>query len=626
MRIVSFMWGDPSGYIEPVHAAGGVVMHTVGSAGEARRAVASGVDVVVAQGWEAGGHVWGTVATLPLVPAVVDAVAPVPVIAAGGIGDARGVAAVLALGAQAAWLGTRFLLAEEMPVHEDYRRRLIAAAETDPQWYPNLYDVGLPDVPTACCATQRPTRGRPRAAPQWPAARTGRRDRALRLRGSNSPLRASATDGRDHRGDRSALDVGRTGRRAGEAATASGGHREGAHLPPVTRDGGARTAAADAFVPASNRHADWPGRRSAIHAESDGQPMAKEMPACRARPCRTRSTLSGTAGRPVPRGPATLEERRATFVPGDRLHPVPDDVRVTEVTAGGVPAHWLTAPGADTGRVLLFLHGGGYELGLVPATASWPPGWDGPAGCGCCSLNTGWPPSIPSPPLSTTSWPLALAPTGQDLGEPSLAVAGDSAGGGLATALLVALRDAGQALPAAAALMSPTVDLTSSGASMTERADQDPISTPAMLGQFAAGYLAGADPKTPLASPLFASLAGLPPLLIQVGTADLLLSDSERLAAAADQPGSTSPCRPARDCPRLPAPARHPRGSPGHRAVREIPASPGPLTSKFGDDPCRYASAKARRNYAGASPITRASGKKKSSKPGTYATTGSPAR
>jgi NAD(P)H-dependent flavin oxidoreductase YrpB (nitropropane dioxygenase family) len=147
LRIFSFIWGDPSGYIEPVHDAGGIVMHTVGSAEEARRAVASGVDVVVAQGWEAGGHVWSTVATLPLVPAVVDAVAPVPVIAAGGIGDARGVAAVLALGAQAAWLGTRFLLAEEMPIHEDYRARLIAADETDPQLYPNLYEVGWPDSP-----------------------------------------------------------------------------------------------------------------------------------------------------------------------------------------------------------------------------------------------------------------------------------------------------------------------------------------------------------------------------------------------------------------------------------------------------------------------------------------------
>jgi NAD(P)H-dependent flavin oxidoreductase YrpB (nitropropane dioxygenase family) len=147
LKIVSFMWGDPSSYVKTVHDAGGIALHTVGSAEEARRSVAAGVDVIVAQGWEAGGHVWGRVATLPLVPAVVDAVTPVPVIAAGGIGDARGVAAVLALGAQAAWLGTRFLLAEEMPIHEDYRRRLMAAAETDSQWYPNLYDVGWPDSP-----------------------------------------------------------------------------------------------------------------------------------------------------------------------------------------------------------------------------------------------------------------------------------------------------------------------------------------------------------------------------------------------------------------------------------------------------------------------------------------------
>ena len=147
LRVVSFFMGDSSGYIKQVHDAGGLVLHTVGTAEEARRAVAAGADVIVAQGWEAGGHVGGTIATLPLVPAVVDAVAPVPVIAAGGIGDARGVAAVLALGAQAAWLGTRFLLAEEMPIHEEYRRRLIAAAETDAQWYANLYDVGWPDSP-----------------------------------------------------------------------------------------------------------------------------------------------------------------------------------------------------------------------------------------------------------------------------------------------------------------------------------------------------------------------------------------------------------------------------------------------------------------------------------------------
>src|SRR5580693_3524991 len=147
VRIISFFWRDPAALMPRAKAAGATVLHTVGSAASARRAVDSGVDIVVAQGWEAGGHVRGGVATLPLVPAVVDAVAPVPVIAAGGIGDARGVAAVLALGAQAAWLGTRFLLANEMPIHEEYRRLLIAATETDAEWYANLYEVGWPDAP-----------------------------------------------------------------------------------------------------------------------------------------------------------------------------------------------------------------------------------------------------------------------------------------------------------------------------------------------------------------------------------------------------------------------------------------------------------------------------------------------
>jgi nitronate monooxygenase len=147
LRIVSFMWGDPAGYVDQVHDAKGVVLLTVGSAEQAKKAADTGVDVVVAQGWEAGGHVLSGVATLPLVPAVVDAVRPMPVIAAGGIGDSRGVAAVFALGAQAAWLGTRFLLAEEMPTHSEYRSRLIDAKETDPEWYPDLYDVGWPDAP-----------------------------------------------------------------------------------------------------------------------------------------------------------------------------------------------------------------------------------------------------------------------------------------------------------------------------------------------------------------------------------------------------------------------------------------------------------------------------------------------
>jgi epsilon-lactone hydrolase len=236
--------------------------------------------------------------------------------------------------------------------------------------------------------------------------------------------------------------------------------------------------------------------------------------------------------------PTTLEQRRAAFTPAGRLHPIPDDVQVSEVIAGGVPAHWLAAPGTDTGRVLLFMHGGGYELGSLRSDGELAARLGRASGMRVLFPEYRLAPEHPFPAaiddvLAVWRW----LRTGQNLSARSIAVAGDSAGGGLAVALLVAVRDAGEALPAAAVLMSPTVDLTSSGASMTERVDQDPFSTPALLRQLASDYLAGADPKTPLASPLFASLAGLPPLLIQVGTADLLLSDSERLATAAAEAG-----------------------------------------------------------------------------------------
>ena len=114
--VISFFWRDPSLLVSRAKAGGAAVLHSVGSVAEARRAVDCGVDVVVAQGWEAGGHVRGTVATLPLVPSVIDAVAPTPVVAAGGIADGRGLAAVLALGADAAWIGTRFLASTEAAI------------------------------------------------------------------------------------------------------------------------------------------------------------------------------------------------------------------------------------------------------------------------------------------------------------------------------------------------------------------------------------------------------------------------------------------------------------------------------------------------------------------------------
>ena len=104
--------------------------------------------------------------------------------------------------------------------------------------------------------------------------------------------------------------------------------------------------------------------------------------------------------------PATLEERRAAFVPGDRLHPVPDDVRVTAVTAGRVPAHWLAAPGADTGRVLLFLHGGGYELGSLRSDGGLAARLGRASGMRVLFPQFRLAPEHPFPLPSTTSWPL----------------------------------------------------------------------------------------------------------------------------------------------------------------------------------------------------------------------------
>jgi epsilon-lactone hydrolase len=233
-----------------------------------------------------------------------------------------------------------------------------------------------------------------------------------------------------------------------------------------------------------------------------------------------------------------LSERRATFAPAGRAHAMPDDVLVTEVTAGGVLAHWLAAPEADTGRVLVFLHGGGFELGSLRSDGELAARLGRASGMRVLFPEYRLAPEHPFPAAVEdvrAAWHWLR--TQQGLDAKSIAVAGASAGGGLSVALLVATRDAGEELPAAAVLMSPTVDLTCSGRSMTERVGQDPLSTPAMLRQFAADYLAGADPKSPLASPLFASLSGLPPLLVQAGTADLLFSDSERLAKATSESG-----------------------------------------------------------------------------------------
>jgi len=146
VSVLSLFWGDPTPYVDRAHAAGVKVFHQVGSVADAQRAAAAGIDVIVAQGVEAGGHVAGEVSTLALVPRVVDAVSQWSVAAAGGIADARGLVAVLTLGAQAAVLGTRFLASTESRAHPHYKQKVLEASKADTV-RTILFGHGWPNAP-----------------------------------------------------------------------------------------------------------------------------------------------------------------------------------------------------------------------------------------------------------------------------------------------------------------------------------------------------------------------------------------------------------------------------------------------------------------------------------------------
>jgi NAD(P)H-dependent flavin oxidoreductase YrpB (nitropropane dioxygenase family) len=144
--VISFFWGDPSPYVETAHAAGLKVIDQVGSVEAAKRSAGAGVDAIIAQGVEAGGHIAGQVSTMVLVPRVVDAVSPVPVAAAGGIADARGLVAALALGAEGVVLGTRFLATPEAAAHPIYKQKVLEATEEDTV-RTTLFGRGWPNAP-----------------------------------------------------------------------------------------------------------------------------------------------------------------------------------------------------------------------------------------------------------------------------------------------------------------------------------------------------------------------------------------------------------------------------------------------------------------------------------------------
>jgi acetyl esterase/lipase len=233
----------------------------------------------------------------------------------------------------------------------------------------------------------------------------------------------------------------------------------------------------------------------------------------------------------------TLEETRASFEQMAAAFPPSPDVKSQPVDAGGVPAEWLTAPGAREDRVILYLHGGGYVIGSINTHRDLVGRLSRASGARGLAVGYRLAPEHPHPAAvddAVTAYRWLLK---QGVNPSGIVVAGDSAGGGLAIATLVALRDAGDPMPAAGVGISPWVDLEGIGESMTGLAAEDPLVQKDGLLQLAAMYLGGSDPRTPLAAPLYANLAGLPPLLILVGTSETLLDDAERLAERARKAG-----------------------------------------------------------------------------------------
>ncbi len=220
--------------------------------------------------------------------------------------------------------------------------------------------------------------------------------------------------------------------------------------------------------------------------------------------------------------------------------PPPEGATIQVVDAGGAPAEWTDADGVSGDAAIVYLHGGGYTMGSLDSHRNLVAGLSRAAGIRALSVDYGLAPENPFPRAVEDAVHAVQYVHAEGIAPNRIIVAGDSAGGGLTAATLVALRDRGIALPAAGVLISPWLDLTQSGATMKSHAAADPMVSDQLLGQCAAAYLDGRDAKTALASPLFADLSGLPPLLIHVGTAEVLLDDARRFDRAARKAGVDS--------------------------------------------------------------------------------------
>ncbi len=241
-------------------------------------------------------------------------------------------------------------------------------------------------------------------------------------------------------------------------------------------------------------------------------------------------------------GPSVLQigrmaELRAEYDELAEGHLIGGDVSYQRVEAGGVSAEWLSGPRVRDDYAMLYLHGGCYGSGSVETHRELMTRLSIAAGMRVLGLNYRLAPAHPFPAAVEDASAAYRWLIGTGIEPARIALAGDSAGAGLALATTVAIRDEGLALPGALVCISPWVDLAVTGASMETKAVEDPVVSREMLLGWAKLYLGERDPRTPLASPLYADLQGLPPLLIQVGSAEVLLDDSTRLADRASAAG-----------------------------------------------------------------------------------------
>ena len=219
------------------------------------------------------------------------------------------------------------------------------------------------------------------------------------------------------------------------------------------------------------------------------------------------------------------EVRKQAGLPGGRI---PDGVSVETVTAGGVPAEWVVGSPTDE-AVMLYLHGGGYVFGGLDSHRDIACRLAAQAGVKVLLLDYRLAPEYRFPAAvddatAAYSWLLD-----EGVNPAQLVIAGDSAGGGLATALMVNLKTLGLPQPKAAVLISPWVDLAMTGESLQANARADAMLSPEAIEKFASLYLGDSDPRSPLASPIFADLSGLPPAYVMVGDTEVLMSDAQTL-------------------------------------------------------------------------------------------------